>query len=104
MIPPGFPCDRLVMVEVYTPSGNWSSYPPHKHDKRILDESGELLEADLEEIYFYKINKPEGFVFQRIYNDNSTLDELILVTDNIWYSHLKVITRWYPGLDTTRII
>ncbi len=55
MIPPGFPCDRLVMVEVYTPSGNWSSYPPHKHDKRILDINGELLEADLEEIYFYKI-------------------------------------------------
>ncbi len=82
MISPGFPCDRLVMVEVYTPSGNWSSYPPHKHDKRILDESGELLEADLEEIYFYKINKPEGFVFQRIYNDERTLDELILVTDN----------------------
>ncbi len=82
MIPPGFPCDRLVMVEVYTPSGNWSSYPPHKHDKRILDKNGDLLEADLEEIYFYKINKPEGFAYQRIYNDNRTLDELILVTDN----------------------
>jgi 5-deoxy-glucuronate isomerase len=82
MISPGFPCDRLVMVEVYTPSGNWSSYPPHKHDKRILDESGKLLEADLEEVYFYKINKPDGFVFQRIYNDERTLDELILVTDN----------------------
>jgi 5-deoxy-glucuronate isomerase len=82
MVPPGFSCDRLVMVEVYTPSGNWSSYPPHKHDKRILDKNGELLEADLEEIYFYKINKPEGFAYQRIYNDNRTLDELILVSDN----------------------
>ena len=82
MIPPGFPCDRLVMVEVYTPSGNWSSYPPHKHDERILGNNGELLEADLEEIYFYKINKPEGFAYQRIYNDGGTLDELILVSDN----------------------
>ena len=34
IIPPGFPCDRLVVVEVYTPGGNWSSYPPHKHDVR----------------------------------------------------------------------
>ena len=33
MIPPGFDCSRLVVVEVYTPSGNWSSYPPHKHDR-----------------------------------------------------------------------
>jgi 5-deoxy-glucuronate isomerase len=82
MIPPGFPCDRLVMVEVYTPSGNWSSYPPHKHDNRILGKKGELLEADLEEVYFYKINKPEGFAYQRIYNDERTLDELILVSNN----------------------
>jgi 5-deoxy-glucuronate isomerase len=82
MIPPGFACDRLTVVEVYTPSGNWSSYPPHKHDKRIVDENGILLEADLEEIYFYKIDKPEGFAYQRIYNDDRTLDEVILVSDS----------------------
>jgi len=82
MIPPGFPCDRLVVVEVYTPSGNWSSYPPHKHDTRTLDEKGNLLEADLEEIYFYKMNRPEGFAYQRIYNDNRSIDELIMVSNN----------------------
>jgi 5-deoxy-glucuronate isomerase len=82
MVPPGFPCDRLVMVEVYTPSGNWSSYPPHKHDRRTLDKNGELLEADLEEIYFYKINNPAGFAYQRIYNNERTLDELILASDS----------------------
>ena len=38
MIPPGFDCGRLVVVEVYTPSGNWSSYPPHKHDQHRVDE------------------------------------------------------------------
>jgi 5-deoxy-glucuronate isomerase len=67
MIPPGFPSSRLVVVEVYTPSGNWSSYPPHKHDEHIVDKAGNLLEADLEEIYFYKIDRPEGFAYQRIY-------------------------------------
>lgn len=82
MLPPGFPCDRLVVVEVYTPSGNWSSYPPHKHDQRILDASFNLIEADLEEIYFYKVDKPEGYAYQRIYNDSRSLDELILVRDS----------------------
>ena len=67
MIPPGFPASRLIVVEVYTPSGNWSSYPPHKQDEHIVDASGKILEADLEEVYFYKINRPEGFAYQRIY-------------------------------------
>ena len=67
IIPPGFPCHRLVVVEVYTPGGNWSSYPPHKHDVHKIDAAGNVLEADLEEIYFYKLSRPEGFAFQRIY-------------------------------------
>ncbi|MGV8025278.1 MAG: 5-deoxy-glucuronate isomerase [Anaerolineaceae bacterium] len=67
IIPPGFPCQRLVVVEVYTPGGNWSSYPPHKHDNRRVAEDGTLLEADLDEIYYYKFDKPEGFAIQRIY-------------------------------------
>lgn len=67
IIPPGFPCQRLVVVEVYTPGGNWSSYPPHKHDNCRVAADGTLLEADLDEVYFYKIDKPEGFAIQRIY-------------------------------------
>jgi 5-deoxy-glucuronate isomerase len=82
MIPPGFPCDRLVVVEVYTPSGNWSSYPPHKHDTRTFDDKGNLLEADLEEIYFYKIDRSEGYAYQRIYTANRSIDELIMVSNN----------------------
>lgn len=69
LIPPGFPCDRLVVVEVYTPGGNWSSYPPHKHDVHILNEDGSLKEADLDEIYYYQIERPEGYAIQRIYTD-----------------------------------
>lgn len=69
VLPPGSPVHRLILVEVYTPSGNWSSYPPHKHDVHIETESGKLIEADLEEIYFYKIDPPEGFAYQRVYTD-----------------------------------
>jgi 5-deoxy-glucuronate isomerase len=82
MIPPGFPCSRLVVVEVYTPSGNWSSYPPHKHDEHIVDESGNVLEADLEEVYFYKMDRPEGFAYQRIYTPDRRIDEVILARDS----------------------
>ena len=74
LLPPGSPVHRLVLVEVYTPGGNWSSYPPHKHDVHIEDEAGNLIEADLEEVYFYKIDKPEGYAYQRVYTDaNSPL-------------------------------
>ena len=82
MLPPGFPCSRLVVVEVYTPSGNWSSYPPHKHDEHIVDKMGNIVEADLEEVYFYKIDRPEGYAYQRIYTPDRSVDELILARDN----------------------
>ena len=91
MIPPGFPCSRLVIVEVYTPSGNWSSYPPHKHDEHIVDAAGNVLEADLEEVYFYKIDRPEGFAYQRIYTPDRQIDELILARD----SHLVLSPQGY---------
>ena len=67
LLPPGFPCQRLVVVEVYTPGGNWSSYPPHKHDVHRLGPEGQVLEADLDEIYYYKIDRPEGYALQRVY-------------------------------------
>ena len=76
LLPPGSPVHRLILVEVYTPSGNWSSYPPHKHDVHIEDKGGNLVEADLEEVYFYKIDKPEGYAYQRVYTDeNSPLQQ-----------------------------
>ena len=76
LLPPGSPVHRLVLVEVYTPGGNWSSYPPHKHDVHIEGEAGHLIESDLEEVYFYKIDKPEGYAYQRVYTDeNSPLQQ-----------------------------
>ena len=72
LLPPGSPVHRLVLVEVYTPSGNWSSYPPHKHDRHVVDEQGRITEADLEEVYYYRIDRPEGYAYQRIYTDDTS--------------------------------
>jgi 5-deoxy-glucuronate isomerase len=82
LLPPGSDCHRLVAVEVFTPAGNWSSYPPHKHDVHKTDAQGSILEADLEEIYFYKIDKPEGFAVQRVYTDDRSLDEVVVARNN----------------------
>jgi 5-deoxy-glucuronate isomerase len=59
--PEGFAADRLIAVEVLTPGGNWSSYPPHKHDEEI---SG--VETALEEIYYFEV-ADGGFGYQRGY-------------------------------------
>ncbi len=82
IVPPGFNCHRIVAVEVYTPSGNWSSYPPHKHDVHKTDDKGNLLEADLEEIYFYKIDNPMGYAYQRVYNDDRSIDAVMMAQNH----------------------
>ena len=90
LIPPGAPVERLVVVEVYTPAGSWSSFPPHKHDVHRLDAQGQLIEADLEEIYFFKIDKPNGYALQHIYTDPASplhqqghpIDAIIRVANN----------------------
>lgn len=82
IMPPGFDCHRIVCVEVYTPSGNWSSYPPHKHDVHRVDQNGNVLEADLEEIYFYKIDNPNGYAYQRVYNDDYSIDGLMMAQNH----------------------
>jgi 5-deoxy-glucuronate isomerase len=82
LIPPGFDCHRLVAVEVYTPAGSWSSYPPHKHDLHRTDAAGKLLEADLEETYFYKFDRPEGYAIQRVYTSDLRLNEVMVARNN----------------------
>jgi 5-deoxy-glucuronate isomerase len=63
IIAPAFPADKLMVIEVYTPGGNWSSYPPHKHDVH-----NPPAEVDLDEIYYYRIRQPEGFALQHLYS------------------------------------
>lgn len=82
IIPPGFGCHRIVACEVYTPGGNWSSYPPHKHDRHVETDAGEVVEADLEEFYFYKIRQPGGYALQRVYTDDRSLDAAVVAEDN----------------------
>jgi 5-deoxy-glucuronate isomerase len=63
-MPGAFPADRLIACEVITPAGNWSSYPPHKHDE---ERPGETV---LEEIYYFEIAPGPGgpgVGFQRVY-------------------------------------
>ncbi len=76
IIKPEFPAHRLLVVEVYTPSGNWSSYPPHKHDVH-----NPPSEVDLEEIYYYKVDKPEGYAIQKVYTPDRRIDTTLTVRD-----------------------
>ena len=76
MIEPSFEAHRLLVCEVYTPGGNWSSYPPHKHD--VHAPPGEV---DLEEIYYYRIDRPEGYAIQRVYTRDRRLDATLTVRD-----------------------
>ena len=76
LLPPGAEAGRLIAYEVFTPGGNWSSYPPHKHDTEDPP-----VEARLEEIYFYRFAKPQGFAFQRVYTPDRSLDEAMTPGD-----------------------
>lgn len=72
---PDLPAGRLIVGETYTPSGNWSTYPPHKHEVDDLPR-----EAYHEEMYFFKINPPDGFGMVRYYNNE--VDTGYIVRDN----------------------
>jgi 5-deoxy-glucuronate isomerase len=68
--------DSLLVCEVLTPPGHWSSYPPHKHDRDALPD-----ESYLEETYYHRIDPPTGFALQRVYTGDGNLDETLAVRD-----------------------
>ena len=76
LLPPAALAGRLILFEVFTPGGNWSSYPPHKHD--IDDPPRESL---LEELYHYRFARPTGFAFARVYTPDRSLDETLSPSD-----------------------
>jgi 5-deoxy-glucuronate isomerase len=76
ILPETEPAESLLVVEVITPSGHWSSYPPHKHDRDALPE-----ESFLEETYYHRLNPPSGFALQRVYTDDRSLDETLAASD-----------------------
>ncbi|HIW34107.1 MAG TPA: 5-deoxy-glucuronate isomerase [Candidatus Paenibacillus intestinavium] len=77
ILPESKSADSLLVVEVFTPEGHWSSYPPHKHDELRLPE-----ESYLEETYYHKVLPEHGFAIQRVYTDDRELDETMVVANN----------------------
>ena len=70
------PAESLLVTEVITPAGHWSSYPPHKHDTDDMPN-----EALLEETYYHRLRDGRGFAFQRVYTGDGELDEGVAVED-----------------------
>ncbi|WP_424830600.1 5-deoxy-glucuronate isomerase [Ruegeria sp.] len=68
--------DSLLVTEVFTPDGNWSSYPSHRHDE---DDYPNM--TYLEETYYHRLNPGQGFGIQRVYTEDSSLDETMAVKD-----------------------
>src|SRR5438046_6270332 len=87
--------ERLIVVEVITPAGNWSSFPPHKHDTE-----NPPYEAYLEETYYHHVQPADGFAFQRVYTYEG-FDETVAVHDG----DLVLVPKGYhvvsavPGCD-----
>jgi len=96
LLPSAVPAGRLLAFEVFTPGGNWSSFPPHKHDTE-----NPPVEARLEELYFYRFARPAGFAVQRVYTADGTLDETVVARDG----DVVLVPRGYhvvaaaPGYD-----
>jgi len=68
--------DSLLVTEVFTPAGHWSSYPPHRHDVDAFPEM-----TYLEETYYHRLNPAQGFGIQRVFTEDGSLDETMAVAD-----------------------
>ena len=86
--------DKLICCEVVTPDGNWSSYPPHKHD------ATEGSPVDNEEIYYFRVGRagttdyaPEGYGLHRTYTNDGSVDATVTVRDG----DVFLVPRGYHG-------
>ena len=68
--------DSLLVTEVFTPAGNWSSYPSHRHDDDTYPDM-----TYLEETYYHRLNPAQGFAVQRVYTEDGSLDETMSAAD-----------------------
>jgi len=91
VLPQTEPAQRLLVVEVITPGGHWSSYPPHKHDT-----DAPPAETQLEETYYHRLDPPQGFAFQRVYTDDRSLDQTVCVEDG----DVVLVPRGYHPVGT----
>ena len=83
--------DYLFIGEALVPSANWASYPPHRHD---FDDPPR--EVDMEEIYYFRFDRPQGFGIQKIYTDSRSIDETLTVQDH----HTVLIPEGYHPVCT----
>jgi len=88
IVKPDFPAQRLLVVEVFTPAGNWSSYPPHKHDED--HPPGEVV---LEEVYYYRTQTepPGAFAVQRLYSPQHGTD----ITETVRDGDIMLVPHGY---------
>lgn len=77
MLDEKFDSEHFYIGEGLIPSGNWSGYPPHRHDIDNLPE-----EIDMEETYFYRFDPPQGFGIQKVYQPDGSIDETYTVKNN----------------------
>ncbi len=99
ILPDSEPAHSLLVVEVRTPSGHSSSYPPHKHDTDDLPH-----QSFLEETYYHQVNPSQGFVFQRVYTDDRSIDQAMAVENTAtWWWCPRVTTRSACPTGTSRI-
>ena len=79
--------ERLIVVEVFTPDGNWSSYPPHKHDELSQ------FECPLEEIYYFRFDRGGAFGFHSTYTADRAINQTVMVR----HGDVFLVPRGYHG-------
>jgi 5-deoxy-glucuronate isomerase len=77
MVDENVPADLLFIGEAIVSDGNWASYPPHRHEKDSFPD-----EAEMEEVYYFRFDQPQGFGIQKVYTDDRSIDETITVEDH----------------------
>ncbi|HEX7149002.1 MAG TPA: 5-deoxy-glucuronate isomerase, partial [Actinomycetota bacterium] len=87
--PATFAADKMIVVEVLTPGGNWSSYPPHKHDEQRADE------VELEEVYYFEVKGRGGLGYQRVYSSGP--DRQIDVLAEVHSGDVVLVPYGYHG-------
>jgi 5-deoxy-glucuronate isomerase len=100
--PEALDADRIIACEVITPAGNWSSYPPHKHDEERPGDAERPGETALEEIYYYEVAagpSGPGMAYQRVYGSVDLLAEVrtgdVVLIPHGWHGPSMAV----PGYD-----
>jgi 5-deoxy-glucuronate isomerase len=77
MVDENVPADYLFIGEAIVASGNWASFPPHRHEEDALPD-----EVEMEEVYYFRFDRPRGFGIQKVYTDDRSIDETLTVTQH----------------------